>query len=76
MHYAFLVETPRGWFAHKILAETVEDAERRVKAQYHDLKSMEKVRGGPNDDKDNGHALYDRALVELAKKPKKVGLFD
>lgn len=76
MHYAFLIETPQGWFAHKILAETAEEAEKRVRARYDNLKSIERVRSGPADDKDNGHALYDRALAEMSKKPKPFSLFD
>lgn len=68
MYFAWVVATPQGWFAHKLLCETVEEGEKVVRSRYADLLDIERIRSGPADDKDNGHALYERACLEAKKR--------
>ena len=72
MYFAWVVGTSSGWFAHKVYCETPEAGEKIVKAQYGDLGTIERIRSGPNDEKDSGHALYERACQEAAKRNKEI----
>ena len=84
MYYAYVVEAPHGFFAHKVVAETEAQAEKRIRAGYTEITKLHHVHAGSRDQEECGHSLYDRALKlagELeAKKPKPVqglaGLFE
>ena len=84
MYYAWVIETPNGFFAHKVFAETEKEAEKRVRAGYAGEVKLHHVHAGAKDQEDCGHSLYDRAIKlagELeAKKPKPTsglaGLFE
>jgi len=68
VYYAWIVATSSGWFAHKVFCETPEEGEKLVKSRYAELLDIERIRSGAADEKDCGHALYDRACLEARKR--------
>jgi hypothetical protein len=76
MFHAYIVKTPRGHFAHKILCDTASEGERQIRGHYNDLQSIEHVGSSEGSSQDlNAHALYDKALALSRKREEAENLF-